>query len=323
MKKVLGIGNALVDVLAKVESELILKDLDLPKGSMQLIDAHRYATISERLARFPSKRTTGGSACNTILALAHLGTPAGIIGKIGNDEPGRFFADYFSELGVDTHLTNSHLPTGIASTLITPDGQRTFGTFLGAASTLAAGDLKEEWFKGYDYFYIEGYLVQNHALIDRAVKMAKKAGLQVCLDLASYNIVEQDREFFTHLVSMTDIVFANEEEARAFTGGQPAEEAIANLAHTCRIAVVKIGKRGVIVSSEGRIAKCGARNVSAVVDTTAAGDYFSAGFLHGLAKGHDVEHCAKLGSLLAGHVIEVVGTALDQQTWEKLRLAAQ
>lgn len=319
MKKILGVGNALVDVLAQVPNDLILKELSLPKGSMQLIGAARYEIVRGRLAAMKTHRTTGGSACNTILALARMGCAAGIIGKIGNDDAGSFFADSFRALGIETHLTRSDLPTGVASTFVTPDGQRTFGTYLGAAATLSPDDLREEWFAGYDYFYIEGYLVQNRALINRVVQLAKQAGLQICLDLASYNIVEADREFFTRFLEHIDIVFANEEEARAFTGGRPALESLAVLAGTCKTAVVKVGKNGVFVSDNGTVVHAAARDVPVVVDTTAAGDYFSAGFLYGLTRGLSARRCAEIGSLLAGHIIEVMGTALPEPTWRKLR----
>jgi len=248
MKKILGIGNALVDVLVQVSDERILDELRLPKGSMQLIDGTRYQQVWQRLSPLARQQTTGGSACNTILAVSHLGSPAGLIGKIGNDDTARFFSDRFKKQGVATRLlAHNELPTGIASTIITPDGQRTFGTYLGAAASLCADDLREEWFDGYDYFYIEGYLVQNHALISHAVQTAHKHGLKVCLDLASYNIVQGERDFFRELLPQTDIVFANEQEAAAFTGSDDVQQNIEELSALCHTAVVKVGKHGVYV----------------------------------------------------------------------------
>lgn len=320
MKKILGIGNALVDVLARVENEGILNELQLPKGSMQLIDTCRYMQIRQRLDTLDTQRTTGGSACNTMLAIANLGGSAGLAGKTGRDEAGRFFADSFESHGVATRLLkHDSLPTGVASTFITPDGQRTFGTYLGAAATLTADDVRREWFEGYDYFYIEGYLVQNHDLIRRAVTTAHEAGLTVCIDMASYNIVQAERDFFGELLQMTDIVFANEQEAAAFTGADNALHNLEVLSRLCRIAVVKIGKKGVWVRSGNGMAHCPAREVPVVVDTTAAGDYFSAGFLHALSEGGSLQDCAGLGSLLAGHIIEVVGTALPPETWQQIK----
>lgn len=319
MKKLLGIGNALVDVLAKVENELILSELDLPKGSMQLLTTPRYSEVSNRLNQLSTVLTTGGSACNTLLAFAALGGQSGLIGRIGHDEKGDFFTRSFQERGIETRLLlDNDLPTGVASTFITPDGQRTFGTYLGAAAALMPDDLRAEWFDSYDYFYIEGYLVQNHALIRRAVTLAREAGLKICLDLASYNIVEADRDFFGELLQETDIVFANEQEAAAFTGVADPKFNLERLARLCDIAVVKIGKYGVMVKHGDEVFTAPARDVPVVVDTTAAGDYFSAGFLAALAAGRSLPDCARLGSLLAGHIIEVVGTSLPADHWNDI-----
>lgn len=320
MKRILGIGNALVDRLAEVSDEQILVDLALPKGSMQLLDLPRYRAVSRAMAGLSTVQTTGGSACNTILAVAALGGVTGLIGRIGQDEAGTFFSDYFRTHGVETRLlTDEHLPTGVASTFITPDGQRTFGTYLGAASRLCAEELRPEWFVGYDYFYIEGYLVQNHELITQAVELAHAAGLCVCLDLASYNIVAEDHDFFTRLMPDIDIVFANEQEAIAFTGVSDPLDSLHILSNLCDTAVVKVGKRGVYVRSGADSIHEPALEVPHVVDTTAAGDYFSAGFLYARAAGYDLGTAARLGSLLAGRIIEVVGTALSPATWQEIR----
>ena len=319
MKRILGIGNALVDVLTKVDNEQILSELHLPKGSMQLLSTEAYAEVTRRMQALPTKLTTGGSACNTLLALSHLDAPTGMIGKIGDDENGRFFASYFAQRGISTRLLHDSRPTGVASTFITPDGQRTFGTYLGAAARLTADELQLAWFEGYDYFYIEGYLVQNHDLVLRAIELAHAAGCEVCLDLASYNIVEADLDFFRALMPSIDIVFANEQEAQALTGLE-ARAALDALAATCHIAVVKIGKHGVWACHGTEVAHCQARDVPVVVDTTAAGDYFAAGFMHALAAGEPLATCIARGSLLAGHIIEVVGTELPDATWQQLRL---
>ena len=319
MKRILGIGNALVDVLTKVDNEQILSELHLPKGSMQLLSTEAYAEVTRRMLALPTKLTTGGSACNTLLALSHLDAPTGMIGKIGDDENGRFFASYFAQRGISTRLLHDSRPTGVASTFITPDGQRTFGTYLGAAAQLTADELQQAWFEGYDYFYIEGYLVQNHDLVLRAIELAHAAGCEVCLDLASYNIVEADLDFFRALMPSIDIVFANEQEAQALTGLE-ARAALDALAATCHMAVVKIGKHGVWACHGTEVAHCQARDVPVVVDTTAAGDYFAAGFMHALAAGEPLATCIARGSLLAGHIIEVVGTELPDATWQQLRL---
>lgn len=316
--RVLGIGNALVDALVQVQDEALLTEMNLPKGSMQLIDTAGYEAVCRRLSQMEVKRATGGSAANTVLALAHLGAAPGIIGRVSEDDNGHFFADNCKKNGIETYLLPSELPTGVASTFITPDGQRTFATFLGAAATLHADDLRPEWLEGYAYLYIEGYLVQDHDLICRAVEMAHAAGLKVCLDLASYNIVEAQHEFFSYLLDHTDIVFANEEEALAFTGKAP-REALDELAQRCEVAVVKTGKKGAMARCGAEFAEAPAEAVAQVLDTTAAGDFFAAGFLYRHAQGAPLAACLESGGALAGAVIQVVGTQLTDQTWAALR----
>ncbi len=318
MKHFVGIGNALVDALFQVPDDGILQELNLPKGSMQLIDTERFRTISRRMADVPSRLATGGSACNTMLALAQLGQPVSLVGKVSDDANGHFFASSFAQLGVQTQLLYDPLPTGVASTFITPGGQRTFATYLGAAARLSADEVLPSWFFGNDFLYVEGYLVQDHELIATIVRTARAAGLKVCIDLASYNIVKSDHAFFRTLLAQTDVVFANEEEARTFTGGSPAEAAAA-LASICPVAVVKRGAQGALARSGEDFAEEPAEGVPNVVDTTGAGDFFAAGFLYALAQGRSLTHCLRAGSVLAGAVIQTVGTTLPAGVWADIR----
>ena len=186
---------------------------------------------------------------------------------------------------------------------------------------MTADDLRPEMMEGYGYLYIEGYLVFNHDLITRAIELAERAGLTICLDLASYNIVEAEREFFGYLLAHTDIVFANEEEARAFTGKEP-REALDELARLCRIAVVKVGKEGAMARSGEDFAQAPAEPVAHVVDTTAAGDFFAAGFLYRHALGCPLADCLRAGGVLAGEIIQIVGTKLPASTWSSIRARA-
>lgn len=320
MDKIIGLGNALVDVLATLNDDQILHEMGLPKGSMQLIDESKLQQINDRFSQMKTHLATGGSAGNTILALACLGAKAGFIGKVGNDKFGNFYRDNLIKNGIDEKLSMSNLPSGVASTFISPDGERTFGTYLGAASSLKAEDLSLDLFKGYTYLYIEGYLVQDHEMILHAIKLAKEAGLQVCLDLASYNVVENDLEFFTTLVrDFVDIVFANEEEAKAFTGKEP-EDALTHIADMCSIAIVKIGAKGSYIKKGTEQVHAKAIKIEKVVDTTGAGDYFAAGFLYGLTCGYSLEKCANIGAELSGNVIQVIGTTIPKQQWNQIKL---
>lgn len=318
MKRLLGMGNALVDALLRLENDDLLARLGLAKGAMQLIDTARFHEIRSRLEGLHMARATGGSAANTVQALARLGARPGLVGMTGRDDDGRFFARQCRRLGIAPYLLESDLPTGVASTFISPDGQRTFATYLGAAAQLRAEDVRPDWFRDFDYFYIEGYLVQNHGLIDRAIDTARAAGCQVCLDLSSYNVVAADRDFFASLLPRTDIVFANEDEAYAFTG-KTAGRALDALARICPTVVVKTGPGGAMARCGSEMAESPAPDVERVVDTTGAGDFFAAGFLYMHALGADLVECIDAGNLLGSHVIQTVGASLTDEAWASIR----
>lgn len=320
MDKIIGIGNALVDVLVRLDSDEALERLNLPKGGMTLIDDARQQRISEELERLRPARATGGSAGNAMLALANLGAEVGFIGRVGEDDMGRFFRDNCRETGIEARLIVGEGRSGVANTFITPDAERTFATYLGVAGQLAADDITPELLRGYRWVHIEGYLVQNHELIGRICRVAKQLGMKTSIDLASYNIVKDNLDFFRRLVSeYIDVVFANEEESAAFTGGKSPEEALEEIAGMAEIAVVKLGKRGASALCDGcRVAVPGESR--GVVDTTAAGDFFAGGFLYGLIRGGSPEQCLQLGSLLSRHVIRVVGTRLPAEHWAEIKL---
>ena len=265
-------------------------------------------------------RSTGGSAGNTVCALAAVGANPGFIGKVGQDETGTFFGDTLRQRGVNALLATCDLPSGIASTFISTDGERTFGTYLGAAATLRAEDLSRQMFAGYNYLYIEGYLLQDHDLMLRAVQLAKEEGLQVCLDMASYNVVEAERDFFDQLiVKYVDIVFANESEALAYTGKAP-HEALEEIASKCSIAVVKTGKEGSLVKKGTEVIQLLSCPVDNVLDTTGAGDFYAAGFMYGLTCGYSLEKCVQISTILATAVIQEVGTTLPAKKWDEIKL---
>lgn len=215
-------------------------------------------------------------------------------------------------------MNQSDTPSGIAIALVSPDGERTFATHLGAAIELSPDHLNTKLFEGYSLFYVEGYLVQNEALLHKALELAKTAGLTVALDLSSYNVVEAKKEFLQAILEpFVDVVFANEEEALALTG-TPPEEALGYLAQKCRIAVVKTGEKGSLVQSGNAVHQIAAIP-STPLDTTGAGDLYASGFLFGLLNEMPLERCGKIGSLLAGNVIRVVGAKMDEQHWVVLR----
>lgn len=320
MDKIIGMGNALVDVLVRIDDDSLLEKLHLPKGSMQLIQEDTLSEIRKYTSGMKIHRSTGGSAGNTVCALAALGANPGFIGKVGQDETGTFFGDTLRQRGVNALLATCDLPSGIASTFISTDGERTFGTYLGAAATLRAEDLSRKMFAGYNYLYIEGYLLQDHDLMLRAVQLAKEEGLQVCLDMASYNVVEAERDFFDQLiVKYVDIVFANESEALAYTGKAP-HEALEEIASKCSIAVVKTGKEGSLVKKGTEVIQLLSCPVDNVLDTTGAGDFYAAGFMYGLTCGYSLEKCMQISTILATAVIQEVGTTLPAKKWDEIKL---
>jgi sugar/nucleoside kinase (ribokinase family) len=316
--KILGLGNALVDILVTLPDDTFLTENALPKGSMQLIDYPRAEHLLSLTGALPRGFASGGSAANTIHGLARLGVETAYIGKIGDDEHGIFFHDDMVKSGIAPRLLRSKSATGTAITLITPDTERTFGTYLGAAVELLPSDISPADFRGFDLLHIEGYLAFNQDLTSYIVKYAKEAGLKVSIDLASYNVVEANLDFLKGLVhDGVDILFANEEEAKAFTGLPPAP-ALEALAKMCDIAVVKVGKEGSLISDGLNQWSVPATEVTPV-DTTGAGDLYASGFLYGLTVNKPLQTCATYGSIVAGKVIMGLGAKIPESEWRGIQ----
>ena len=309
----------MVDVLAFLEDENTLKRFQLQRGGMELIDETRRKEIAALLDTLNPKKTTGGSAGNTILALACLGTSPGFIGRIGNDDMGRFFAENCKARGIEARLDKGEGATGVAHTFISADGERTFATYLGEAARMDKGFLTPDLFHGYDLLHVEGYLVTDHALIEHAMRMAKSCGMKVSLDLASYNVVAQDLAFFRHLVQdYVDIVFANEEESEAFTQGKKPEEALQEIAGMCETAIVKLGKQGSIAQRDQETARTSG-STGPVLDTTAAGDSFVAAFCVGLTAGLREEDALAFASHAAAITVTRMGATPSLPTIEEVQ----
>ena len=315
MKSILGIGNALTDILAVFPDDSMLKEYHLPRGSMQHVDLETGDQIWAKLKEYGVKYVPGGSAANTITCTSIFGMPSCFIGKIGDDELGHLYKSTLEQYGVKTKLLPGTKGSGRAMCFITgANAERTFADYMGAALELVPEDLKPEYFEGYDYFHIEGYLVQNQDLIRKAVVMAKDAGCKISIDMASYNVVESNEAFFHNLVEKyVDIVFANESEARAFTKKEP-REALSDLAKQCEIAVVKVGKDGSMVQSGDEYHYIEAWP-AATIDATGAGDTYAAGFLYAHSLGMPLKVCGEVGSIIAAKVVEVVGTKIDVPRW--------
>jgi len=317
MKRILGIGNALVDVMTLIDNDNILEKFSLPKGSMQLVDGEISALIKSGTTNFKRNLVSGGSAANTIHGLAMLGVNTGFIGSIGKDDTGDFFESDMKKAGVKTFLSRRNSVTGTAVALISPGSERTFATHLGAAVELDSDDLNPDNFNNYDVLYLEGYLIINKALVERTCRIAKNNNMKIAIDLSSFNVVDAKlRDFKEIIEKYVDIVFANEEEAKSFTSMAPLD-ALNSISALCNIAVIKVGKEGSLIKCGEEVIRIGTIPVHCV-DTTGAGDLYASGFLYGYANGLSLEKCGLFGSVLAGHVIEIVGARMDEHRWGKI-----
>jgi len=317
MKRILGIGNALVDVMTLIDNDNILEKFSLPKGSMQLVDGEISALIKSGTTNFKRNLVSGGSAANTIHGLAMLGVNTGFIGSIGKDDTGDFFESDMKKAGVKTFLSRRNSVTGTAVALISPGSERTFATHLGAAVELDSDDLNPDDFNNYDVLYLEGYLIINKALVERTCRIAKNNNMKIAIDLSSFNVVDAKlRDFKEIIEKYVDIVFANEEEAKSFTSMAPLD-ALNSISALCNIAIIKVGKEGSLIKCGEEVIRIGTIPVQCV-DTTGAGDLYASGFLYGYANGLSLEKCGLFGSVLAGHVIEIVGARMDEHRWGKI-----
>jgi sugar/nucleoside kinase (ribokinase family) len=219
---------------------------------------------------------------------------------------------------IEPILFTSQTDTGRAISLISLDSERTFATYLGAAVELAPDRITEELFRGYSIFHMEGYLVQSQDLVRKAFQLAKQEKLLISLDMASFNVVEENLDFLKEMaLQYVDIIFANEEEARSFTG-KPPEEALIDLSGMCEIAIVKTGRTGSLIKRGNEVYKIGIVEVESV-DTTGAGDLYATGFLYGLVKGCSLKRCGEIGALLSAKVIEVIGARMEDTQWDIIR----
>lgn len=318
MAKVLGMGNALVDILTRIEDDKLLETFGLAKGSMTLVDLDTSNFIHAETAGFPKSKASGGSAANTIHGLAHLGVETAFVGTVGNDDMGRFFKKDLEVNGIRPILYKNIQESGRAMALISKDSERTFATYLGAAVELSEDDITKDIYEGYQYFYIEGYLVQDRKLFEKALRLASRHGLKVCLDLASFNIVESNRDFFLKMIEeYVDILFANEEEMKALYGLSP-EEGAERCSEICNTVVVKLGAEGSFCRCGDQLTRIGVRPTEPV-DTTGAGDLYASGFIYGHLKGLPAETCGMIGAILSGKVIEDFGAKMVESVWERLR----
>lgn len=317
---IIGVGSPVVDALAHVNDDF-LKEVPGDKGGMVLVDADMIGTIMSKLDQ-PPVEAPGGSAGNTLFALARLGLNTSFLGKIGNDSVGAFFKNRFEELGGDSSsLKTGDRPNGRCISLITPDSERTMRTDLGAAMTLSPEEISAGDFANSLHAHIEGYLLFNPDLMNKVLESAKGPGRTISLDLASFEVVNAAKDDLPRILeNYIDLVFANEEEAEAFCGeGKSYQDMALELNKYCKVAVVKVGKEGAYIAQNGEVQHVDAVTGVKAIDTTGAGDYWAAGFLFGWLRGKPLKECGQFGSIMGAAVVQVDGTLLSDAMWEDLK----
>lgn len=322
MHHVVGIGNAIVDVLAQADDAFIVEN-GLAKGAMTLIDAERADRLYERMG--PAVEISGGSCGNTMAGIASLGGKAGYIGKVADDQLGDVFRHDIKAIGVDfdTPPLQGLPPTARCLIVVTPDAQRTMNTYLGACVELGPEDVDEVLIKGAQVTYLEGYLWDKDRAKQAFLKagaFVKEAGRRMSITLSDTFCVERHRESFLTLISENiDILFSNEDELKALYQTNSISEALDAVRGECEIAAITRSEKGCIVLEGANVFEVPAEPVDEVVDTTGAGDLFAAGFLHGLTIGRHPAECGRIGAIAAAEVISHIGARPNQSLAELVK----
>jgi sugar/nucleoside kinase (ribokinase family) len=318
-RKVLGVGSPMLDVLVNVPDSF-LAEIEAQKGGMELVDS---AKLEKILSKTNSRQISapGGSSANTIFGLTELGMDTAFLGKIGNDKQGRFYKERYHEMGGDISRfkVNEKVPTGRCLSLITPDSERTMRTDLGAAATMLLEEISAADFADITHLHAEGYMLFNKDLMIHVLELAKKNSCTVSLDLSSFGVVNASMGILPDILGRyVDIVFANEDEAKAFCGEDDPEKAVKVMSEYSQTVAVKLGKKGCIIKCRRSMAQVNADVVEAV-DTTGAGDLWQAGFLFGFLQGRPIELCGKFGSILGSEVVKVIGASIPGDKWCEIR----
>ncbi|HNY31450.1 MAG TPA: adenosine kinase [Fibrobacteria bacterium] len=319
-QQILGVGAALLDLLAHVPDEFVAAT-QRPKGGMTLVDPPDQKAM---LARLPQGWTEapGGSACNTLVGLSRLGSSARFLGKRGCDEVGDRLEASLKEAGLALDFPRGTTDTGTALSLVTPDAQRTMFTSLGASAQFSPSDLDSLSWKGVGLVYLEGYLLFNTPFFDAVLSKANGEGIPVILDCGSFDVVQIFRDKLREILAQRRLagLLANEDESRALTETDP-ENSLEWIAQHVDLAVVKLGARGALLAQGGKQVIAGVTPVAKVVDTTGAGDLWASGLISGLDRGWDLAKAAHLASLTAAEVIQVLGAQIPVEGWERIRQA--
>ena len=308
---VIAIGNAVVDVIASCQDDLI-EELGLNRGGMTLVDEARAGELYDAMG--PAREVSGGSAANTLAGIATLGLQCAFIGQVADDQLGEVFRHDMRATGIDfdTPARIGEPATGRVLIFVTPDGERTMNTFLGAGQYLPASALDEELIASGAILYLEGYLwdpEEPRRAMRRAIDVARKAGRKIAFTASESFVIDRHGDDFRAMIAdgIIDILFVNEPELASLTGESEFEAGLAAIAPQVPVLVATRGAHGAVAIAHGERAEVAAEPVAKVVDTTGAGDQFAAGFLSGHARGESLENCLHRGAIAAAEVISHYG----------------
>ena len=320
--KVLGVGSAVVDYLVRADESFLVNASD--KGNTVWVSASVLDSLLEKASASGTlERLPGGSAANTLFGLQELGVQTSLLGKTGSDADGEYFREAYCACGGDVRSLkrSSGLPTGRCLSVVTPDSERTMYTCLAAGGELTGADVDEEDFTDVTHVLLEGYMLASEEFFARVTEFAEKRDLVICLDLSSFEIVRRYRDSLRGILAdHIDVVFANFDEAREFTGEKnfAPMKALAAFARFCDTSAVKLGKAGSIIRSGAFEAVVDAEVVEAL-DSTGAGDLWQAGFLYGYINGYPPEICGRFASVTSSEVVKVTGAKIPACRWDFIR----
>jgi sugar/nucleoside kinase (ribokinase family) len=307
---VVAIGNAIVDVLAKVDEHFIAEN-NLQKGGMVLIDEKQAEAVYNAMP--PSIEKSGGSSANTIAGIVSLGGNAAFIGKVKNDQLGKIFIHDLRAQGV--HYTTQAATDGISTArclvAVTPDAERSMATYLGATKNISKSDIDEEIIANSKVIYLEGYLWDEQNAKDamrEAVRLAVKHGREIALSLSDAFCVTRHRAELLELISQNvDILFANEAEIKELLDVDSVEDAVIQLSSMCKVSAITLGGKGSVIVADNKIYTVPPKRGIKLVDTTGAGDLYAAGFLFGYTQGHLLAECGRIATIAASEIIQHIG----------------
>jgi fructokinase len=313
-KKILGIGNAIVDVFVKVDDNFLSKN-NLTKGSMKIIEKAEFETLKDTIKI--EKIEAGGSVANTIAGISYLGGNSSFIGKVNSDEFGRVYKKSLEKIKVNFYYSekSENLSTGASIIFITPDSERTMCTYLGISSQLSKEDINEDKIKDHELIFLEGYLWdkgKSEEMFKHVINIAKKNNTKIAMSLSDTFCVTRHRnDFFKLLVNDLNILIGNENEINELVQKDNLLASINELKKINKIVVITRGENGSLVISNNEIIKCESLKVKKVLDLTGAGDLFASGFLKEYLDKSNINKCLQTGSELAAKIIEKIGARLN------------